>query len=209
MINALKTLFSIESGAEPEAETVSPKPQSKAKPQTTLEVVTEKIAAFKAEIESRAEEDRQLTTMLAEEAAKQERLRQAGADLKKVHEDLTRARQQSEQKTVDVRAAAALTRQADRELFKLLQELESPPVPSAPPTSPTRSAPPVPSAPPRRSAPPTPPAPPRRPEPAPAVAPAVAPAGATAVVTPVSPEIAPTIGSPEAAPYLNISPYSD
>lgn len=191
MFKALKTLFSIESGAEPEAETVSPKPKSKAKSPTTLEAVNAKIAAFKAEIESRAEEDRQLTTMLAEEAAKQERLRQAGADLRKVYKDLTLARTAAEQRKADVTAAAALTRAADRELFRLLQELESPPVPSAPPT---RS---VPPAPPTRSAPP---APPRGPEP-------VAPA----VVTPVTTEVAPTtsIGSPEAEPYLNTSPYND
>jgi hypothetical protein len=181
-LKALKALFLDEPMDEPLAP-ITPTSPARPKAITTLEAVEEKISAFKAEIKHRAEEQRQLNQLLAEETAKQERLRQAGQDLRKVYEDLTRAKTASEQKTAEVREAAALTRKADADLFRLLQELESP---STSPTSPTRSAPPAP------------PAPPRRPEP---VAPAVAP--------PVTPKVASTIGSPEAAPYLELSRYND
>jgi hypothetical protein len=187
MFNPLTTMLSVLFTEGPTHEpTDEPVSEPKLAPRelTTLEAVNEKIAAFKAEIESREEQDRQLTKMLAEEAAKQERLRQAGADLTNVYKDLTRARSATEQKTEDVKAAAALTRAADRELFNLLQELESP---SAPSVSSDLAAPPVP--------------PPLRRCPTPESA-----ASGAAVTTKVAPT---TIGSPEAEPYLNISPFND
>ena len=139
MFNSLKTLKAL----------VIAKPrsaQTKAPTQDNLTKAQAKIAALKAEIESSQAEARALTQLQSEEQAKAERLRQAGADLLRIHQDLQAARAKTATAEAAVRTAAAATLAADLELHTILQSLESPAKPLTQVAKPVKLAVPPPTA---------------------------------------------------------------
>jgi hypothetical protein len=177
MFNSLKSLKALRN-AEPR----SARTKAKAPAQDNLSRAAAKIAALKAEIEACQVEARAMAQLQSEEQAKAERLRQAGADLLRIHKDLQTARAKTSAAEAGVRAAAAATQAADLELHTILQSLEAPAKAPTPVAKPVKLAAPAPIA-------------------------VVLPAPATPVAAPST-----TVGSPEAEPYLvnpDINPFTD